>query len=85
MVAIIKYNAGNVNSVQNALKRLGAESLVTDDPTEIRNAEKVIFPGVGEASTAMKLARNSASVPKRWMPTRPISVRSSVWRQRVSC
>ncbi len=54
MIAIIKYNAGNIKSVQNALKRLGYESYITDDPTTILNAQKVIFPGVGEASTAMK-------------------------------
>ncbi|UBB90641.1 imidazole glycerol phosphate synthase subunit HisH [Candidatus Kaistella beijingensis] len=54
MIAIIKYNAGNVQSVQTALKRLGVESIVTDNFDEIRNAEKVIFPGVGEASSAMK-------------------------------
>lgn len=57
MIAIIKYNAGNVTSLQNALHRLGAESLVTDDPDEIRSAERVIFPGVGEASTAMKFLK----------------------------
>ena len=54
MIAIIKYNGGNVNSVQNALNRLGAESMVTDNPELIKNAEKVIFPGVGEASSTMK-------------------------------
>lgn len=54
MIAIIKYNAGNIRSVQNALTRLGYESIITDDETEILNAEKVIFPGVGEASTAMR-------------------------------
>lgn len=53
MIAIIKYNAGNIRSVKNALDRLGVESIITDDPTEIRNASKVIFPGVGEAGTAM--------------------------------
>lgn len=53
MIAIIKYNAGNTCSVQNALKRLGYETLITDDEEELQNAEKVIFPGVGEASTAM--------------------------------
>ncbi len=56
-VAIIKYNAGNVVSVTNALNRLGVEPLITDDPAEIRNADKVIFPGVGEASTAMQYLR----------------------------
>ena len=54
MIAIIKYNAGNIRSVQNALSRLNYDSIITDDPDEIKTAEKVIFPGVGEASTAMK-------------------------------
>ena len=53
MIAIIKYNAGNITSVENAVKRLGYACKVTDDKEEIRQAEKVIFPGVGEASTAM--------------------------------
>jgi len=54
MIAIIKYNAGNISSVQNALYRLGQDSLLTDDPNEILSADKVIFPGVGEASSAME-------------------------------
>ena len=54
MIAIIKYNAGNIKSVQNALNRLGYASIITDDPTIILNSEKVIFPGVGEASSAMQ-------------------------------
>lgn len=58
MIAIIKYNAGNIKSVQNALSRLGYQSLITDDETEILNAEKVIFPGVGEASSAMKYLKD---------------------------
>jgi len=53
MIAIIKYNAGNTTSVQNTLDRLGFESTVTDDPSIILNADKVIFPGVGEAASAM--------------------------------
>lgn len=57
-VAIVKYNAGNTASVANALKRLGVEPLVTDDSNELRSADKVIFPGVGEASTAMKYFRD---------------------------
>lgn len=57
MIAIIKYNAGNIKSVQNALNRLGHESIITDDPSIILNATKVIFPGVGEASTAMRYLR----------------------------
>ncbi len=52
-VAVLKYNAGNIRSVQIALDRLGVDSTVTDDPNLIMSAEKVIFPGVGEASTAM--------------------------------
>lgn len=54
MIAIIQYNAGNITSVQNALERLGYSSVVTDDPKLIQQAEKVIFPGVGEASSAMQ-------------------------------
>ena len=54
MIAIVKYNAGNIRSVQNALQRLGYESHITDDVDELRNADKVIFPGVGEAVSAMK-------------------------------
>lgn len=54
---IIKYNAGNVFSVKCALKRIGAEAVVTDDAVAIRNADRVIFPGVGEASTAMAYLR----------------------------
>ncbi len=53
MIAILKYNAGNIKSVQNALSRLGYESIITDIPSELIKAEKVIFPGVGEASSAM--------------------------------
>lgn len=54
MIAIIKYNAGNISSVQNALDRAGFESVVTDDPSALTTAGKVIFPGVGEAASAMK-------------------------------
>jgi len=52
-VAIIKYNAGNIRSVDHALKRLGVEALVTDDPESILQADRVIFPGVGEANSTM--------------------------------
>lgn len=52
-VVIIKYNAGNVQSVLFALDRIGIKAVVTDSPEEILSAEKIIFPGVGEASTAM--------------------------------
>ncbi|MBA2562815.1 MAG: imidazole glycerol phosphate synthase subunit HisH [Chitinophagaceae bacterium] len=57
MIAIIKYNAGNIQSVQYALQRLGVNALVTDNHEEIRNADKVIFPGVGNANSAMESLR----------------------------
>jgi glutamine amidotransferase len=52
-IVIVKYNAGNIQSVLYALERIGQHALVTDDHAAIRDADKVIFPGVGEASTAM--------------------------------
>lgn len=52
-VALIKYNAGNVQSVRYALERLGVEAELTDDPEKISTADRVIFPGQGEASSAM--------------------------------
>ena len=52
-IAIIKYNAGNIQSVLYALERLGVKAAVTDDPSILATSDKVIFPGVGEASTAM--------------------------------
>lgn len=57
MIAIIKYNSGNVQSVQYALQRIGVDCVVTDDESEIRNADKVIFPGVGHAQSAMQYLR----------------------------
>ena len=57
MIAVLKYNAGNIQSVQNALVRLGYQSRVTDDPEEIISAGKVIIPGVGEAFSAMRYIR----------------------------
>ncbi len=56
-IVIIKYNAGNIRSVLFALERIGAEALVTDEPDLILNADKIIFPGVGEASSAMNYLR----------------------------
>lgn len=56
-VAIVKYNAGNVESVKNALNRLNIEPVLTDDAETLRSMDKVIFPGVGEASSAMKYLR----------------------------
>lgn len=57
-VVIIKYNAGNIRSVLFALERIGVQAVVTDDHDEIRAADKVIFPGVGEASSAMAYLRD---------------------------
>lgn len=54
MIAIIDYGAGNVRSVQNAFTKLGATTVLTSDSDIIAKAKKVVFPGVGEASTAMK-------------------------------
>ncbi len=56
-IVIVKYNAGNVVSVTNTLNRLGVEPMHSDDPETIKRADKVIFPGVGEASTAMNYLR----------------------------
>jgi glutamine amidotransferase len=56
-IAVIKYNAGNIRSVLHALERLSVEAEVTDDQQFIRKADKVIFPGVGEASTTMEYLR----------------------------
>ena len=56
-VAIIKYNAGNIRSVDHALKRLGVSAEITDDPDRIKAAERVIFPGVGEAGSTMAYLR----------------------------
>ena len=52
-VAVVKYNAGNIRSVDYALKRLGVEAVITADKEELQSAHKVIFPGVGEAETTM--------------------------------
>jgi glutamine amidotransferase len=57
-IAIIKYNAGNIRSVLYALERIGHSAVVTDNADQIRNANKVIFPGVGEASTAMNYLKD---------------------------
>ena len=54
MIAIVKYNAGNATSVKHCLTRLGFESVTTDEEAVLRSADKVIFPGVGEAGSAMR-------------------------------
>ena len=56
-VAIVKYNAGNIRSVINALNRLGIEPILTDDAEMLSKADKVLFPGQGEASNAMQYLR----------------------------
>lgn len=56
-LVIVKYNAGNIQSVLYALERIGQAATVTDDHAQIRQADKVIFPGVGEASSAMRYLR----------------------------
>ncbi len=58
-IVIIKYNAGNIESVKNALGRLNITANITDDHEQIRNADKVIFPGVGEASSTMDYLRKN--------------------------
>jgi glutamine amidotransferase len=57
VIALVRYNAGNTRSVLNALHRLGVDPVVTDDPDTMRDADKVIFPGVGEAASAMAYLR----------------------------
>ena len=61
-IAIIDYGAGNVQSVLFALERLGFKGIVTNDWNTIKKADKVIFPGVGEASSAMKMLVDSAKI-----------------------
>jgi glutamine amidotransferase len=56
-LAILQYNAGNIRSVSFALERLGVEPLLSEDPEVLRSADKIIFPGVGEASSAMAYLR----------------------------
>ena len=58
-VVIINYGAGNIKSIQFAFKRLGVDAVLSDNPEEIMAADKIIFPGVGEASSAMKMLRES--------------------------
>jgi glutamine amidotransferase len=56
-IVIINYGAGNIQSVKFAIQRLGYEAILSDNENEIRNADKVIFPGVGEASSAMNMLK----------------------------
>lgn len=70
-LVIIDYGAGNIKSIQFAFKRLGVDAILSNDPVEIANADKVIFPGVGEASSAMsKLVESGLDkvIPKLTQP-----------------
>lgn len=58
-LVIIDYGAGNIKSIQFAFKRLGVDAILTNNVNEIKTADKVIFPGVGEASSAMKMLKES--------------------------
>ena len=58
-LVIIDYGAGNIKSIQFAFKRLGCEAVLSKIPVEIRSADKIIFPGVGEASSAMKMLKEN--------------------------
>jgi glutamine amidotransferase len=58
MIAVIKYNAGNIRSVTFALERLHVDFSITDNPEEIQKADQVIFPGVGEANTTMRYLKD---------------------------
>jgi imidazole glycerol-phosphate synthase subunit HisH len=58
-LVIINYGAGNIKSIQFAFKRLGVDAILSDNPEEIMAADKIIFPGVGEANSAMKMLRES--------------------------
>jgi glutamine amidotransferase len=58
-LSIVNYGAGNIKSIQFAFKRLGVDAILTDNPDEIIASDKVIFPGVGEASSAMKMLKES--------------------------
>ncbi|WP_026755987.1 imidazole glycerol phosphate synthase subunit HisH [Sediminibacter sp. Hel_I_10] len=70
-LVIINYGAGNIKSIQFAFQRLGIEAILSDDPDEIQTADRVIFPGVGEASSAMTMLKSSRLdllIPKLTQP-----------------
>jgi len=70
-LVIIDYGAGNIKSIQFALKRLGIDAILSNNSSEITNADKIIFPGVGEASSAMKMLKESGLdkvIPKLKQP-----------------
>lgn len=70
-IVIINYGAGNIKSIQFAISRLGYEAVLSNDAEEIKKADKVIFPGVGEASSAMKMLKETgldALIPQLKQP-----------------
>lgn len=78
MIALLKYNAGNSLSLQNALSRLGYQSIITDDIATLKKADKVIFPGVGQASTAMSYLREKKARSGNLQP-HPTFLRDLPW------
>ena len=72
MIAIVDYKAGNIRSVENALQRLGAEYVLTSDPETLRQADHVVLPGVGEASSAMKSLESTGLIPVIKSLTQPV-------------
>ena len=72
MIAIVDYKAGNIRSVENALKRLGTEYVLTADPETIRCADHVILPGVGGASSAMRALESTGLIPVIKSLTQPV-------------
>ena len=72
MIAVIDYDTGNLCSVANALGRLGAEYRITASPDEIRGADRVLLPGVGEASSAMQKLRERSLVEVIRSLTQPV-------------
>ncbi len=72
MIAVIDYDTGNLRSVANALGRLGAEFIITDDPSKIAAAERVLLPGVGEAASAMAKLRERGLVETITSLTQPV-------------
>ena len=71
-VAVVKYNAGNIHSVMNALKRVGVEPILTDNADELRGADRVVFPGQGEASHAMSYLRSHGLDQVIYSLTQPV-------------
>jgi glutamine amidotransferase len=72
MIAILDYKAGNISSVQNALNRLGVETILTHNPFELEKVDKLIIPGVGEASSAMQDLRKNGLVELIQNFTKPV-------------